>query len=125
MTIATRIAPQIAAPYAYTDTAPVCDHTSEISDYWNEVMDPENEIGAYVEALYETDKESGDYPSGYGFGGLQYTDFTEYTAKMIGLTVETKDYVHFVDRAEVARLFGADWIKQIEASTEEYLEENA
>lgn len=93
---------------------PAADAKLNISDYWMEVTDPENERGEYVEALFSVSYEEGSVRLDLGHGRFRETGYVYDTHHLIGATVEGRDDIRFIDRAECERILGADMVRQIE-----------
>lgn len=93
---------------------PPADAKLNISDYWMEVTDPENERGEYVEALFSVSYEEGSVRLDLGHGRFRETGYVYDTHHLIGATVEGRDDIRFIDRAECERILGADMVRQIE-----------
>jgi len=100
-----------AAAHAFP---PPADVTRNISDYWQEATDPENERGEYVEALFSVSYEEGSVRLDLGHGRFRETGYTVDVHHLIGATVEDSDDIRFIDRAECLRLLGADIVRRIE-----------
>lgn len=77
----------------FTDTVPPHDASLDVSDYWAEELDPENEVGLLVHATFDRTEKHHD---GH--------DYAEHA--LTGLTVEDTDRIVFIDRAGALTIFG-------------------
>lgn len=107
-----------AAPaYAYSlDPAPPADATRDVSDEWDFMMDQEYMKGDVTEALFLRATAYDSYPVARGHGLYREVEYEYDVHTFIGLTVESREEIRFIDRPEVERIFGADWIRDREAA---------
>lgn len=78
-----------------TATVPPSDDTLDVSDYWSEEMDPENEHGLLVHATFDRTVKWDAFDGG------------EYAVhRLSGLTVENTDNIVFIDREGALSIFG-------------------
>ncbi len=107
-----------AAPaYAYSlDPAPPADATRDVSDEWDFMMDPEYMRGDLTEALFLRATAYNSFNQRSICGGYREVEHEYDQHTLIGLTVESREEVRFIDRPEVECIFGADWIRDREAA---------
>ena len=98
---------------------PPADASRNITDYWVEATDPENERGEYVEALFTVDHEDGSVFHDLGHGRFRETAYVYDVHHLIGATVETREAIRFIDRDECLRVFGAGMVRAIEEEADE------
>ena len=86
-----------------TATVPPSDDTLDVSDYWSEEMDPENEHGLLVHATFDRTVKWDAFDGG------------EYAVhRLSGLTVENTENICFIDREGAIAIFGEAQINAFE-----------
>ena len=105
----------------FTPTAVIpSDATLNVSDAWAERFDQENERGEYVELLFTRGSESAPSLHPLGHGLFREREHFVDAYVVVGMTVEdTDEGPLYLDRAEVERRFGADWITKMEKHMDE------
>ncbi len=101
---------------AQTQIVPSADASDDVSDWWMETFDPENERGDLVHALYETTEGWDSQVVARGANGYGYRDYDTVTHYFIGLTVENRDAIRFIDLPafiDLGEQHGFDASKQI------------
>jgi len=84
---------------------PWYDRETDACDAWIDEIDPGNEQGAFVTALFTSETQAFDYPH----------DRYNYTAfRLVGLRVETLDGSEIKDRDWCLRRLGADAVNRLE-----------
>lgn len=104
----------------FTPTTTRYDATLDVSEAWASLRDEPMECEDFAELLFRAESEYCEdlTPRGHGLYGVREYYMTAHT--VVGMTVETAETgPDFMDRAEVERIFGADWVREMETYMDE------
>lgn len=80
-----------------TQIVPTYDASDDVSDWWMETFDQENELGQLVHAVYETGECADSFVTASGPNGYRHVGRDATYHMFIGLTVEDRDDIRFID----------------------------
>lgn len=106
-------------PYVFSKHIPMSDATCDATDDWNVMMDPENVRGDLVMALFRTSTEEDTTLIDLGHGRYREAPHECTVHRLIGFTVESRDFIRFVDREEVERIIGEGTVGDLEDAMDE------
>lgn len=105
--------------YTFSDHIPMSDATCDATDDWNVMMDPENVRGDLVMALFRARTEEDTTLINLGHGLYREVPHECTVHRLIGFTVESRDFRRFVDREEVERIIGEGRVGDLEDAMDE------
>ncbi len=97
---------------------PRADHETDLSDWWAELTDPENEFGEVATGLFDVVREGDGYPVASGHGAVRWIACTTSAAILTGLWVESAAGSRFVPREWLMKLTNMDEIARVEGLVE-------